>query len=84
MPFEIVNTRQVLLSLRADNVDAIDRLVASGAARSRSELVDRIVGGFIADLRNQKQSQTALGNLIAFLLMVVGIAAILKALGGEK
>jgi len=33
---------------------------------------------------NQQNQQSALGNLIAFLLIVVGIAAIAKALGGKN
>jgi hypothetical protein len=80
-------TKQVLLTLRLDHVEALDRLVSTGAASNRSDLVDKIIGGFIADLRNRQQNQqnqqSALGSFIAFLLMVVGIAAIVKALGGE-
>ena len=77
-------TKQILLTVRSEYVDDLDRLVASGAAANRSELVDKIVGGFIADLRNRQtpqNQQSALGNFIAFLLIVVGIAAIIKALG---
>ena len=77
-------TKQILLTVRSEYVDDLDRLVASWAAANRSELVDKIVGGFIADLRNRQtpqNQQSALGNFIAFLLIVVGIAAIIKALG---
>ena len=87
-PSQSPATKQVLLTMRADYVDALDNLVRSGAGSNRSDLMNKIVGGFIADLRNkqnpaQNQQETALGNFIAFLLMVVGLAAILKALGGK-
>ena len=81
-------SKQVLLTLRNDHVRALDNLVSTGAASNRSELVDKVVAGFLADLRNKGQpnpqtQESALGNLIAFFLIVVGIAAIIKALGGE-
>jgi len=80
--------KQIMLTLSEDNVEALNALVKVGVARDRSELVDKIVGGFIADLRKgqqpqQQNQQSALGNFIAFLLIVVGIAAIVKALGGR-
>ena len=82
-------SKQVMLTMRADHVEALDALVNVGVASNRSELVDKIVGGFIADLKkgqqpNQQNQQSALGNLIAFLLIVVGIAAIAEALGGKN
>jgi len=77
-----------MLTLSTDNIGALDSLVRVGVARDRSELVDKLVGGFVADLRKgqqptQQNQQSALGNFIAFLLIVVGIAAIVKALGGN-
>ena len=80
-------TKQVLLTLRTDHVSQLDNLVVAGAASNRSELVDKVVGGFLADLRNkpnQQNQESALANLIAFILIVVGIAAILKALGAKN
>jgi hypothetical protein len=80
--------KQVLLTLRSDHVEQLDSLVRAGAASNRSELVDKVVGGFLADLRNgqqnQQSQQSALGSLIAFILIVVGMATILKALGGKN
>jgi len=81
------STKQVLLTLRSDHVNQLDNLVGAGAASNRSELVDKVVGGFLADLRNKPNPQnqeSALTNLIAFILIVVGIAAILKALGAKN
>ena len=83
-------SKQVLLTLRSDHVNKLDRLVEAGAASNRSELVDKVVSGFLADLQNKGDQQnpqnqdSALGNLIAFILIVVGIAAILKALGAKN
>ncbi len=81
-------SKQIMLTIRTDHVNALDALVEVGVAANRSELVDKIVGAFIADLSkgqqpNTQNQQSALGNFIAFLLIVVGIAAIVKALGGE-
>jgi len=84
------STKPVLLTLRSDHVSKLDRLVDAGAASNRSELVDKVIGGFLADLQNkpnqktQQNPESALANLIAFILIVVGIAAILKALGAKN
>jgi len=75
--------KKVLVTLRKEHVDALDALVDRGAAPSRSALVDKIVGGFISDLRARRQADTALGNFIGFLLLLIGIAAIAEILGGE-
>lgn len=81
----ITISEKVLLTLREEHVRVLDELVTSGAAPSRSALVDKIVGGFIADLRAQKKpSDTALGNLVGFLLFLLGAAAIIEILGGGK
>lgn len=81
-------TKQVLLTLRADHVRALDGLVGVGAARDRSELVDKVIGGFLADIRprpnpQEQPNQGALGAFIAFILVIIGAATVLKALGGE-
>jgi len=72
-----------LLTLRKEHVDVLDALVRSGAAPSRSALVDKIVGGFLADLRARRQADTALGNLVGFFLLLLGVAAIGEILGSE-
>lgn len=76
-------SEKVLLTLRKEHVDALDALVQRGAAPSRSALVDRIVGGFLADLKAKRQANTALGNLVGFFLLMLGIAAIAEIFGGE-
>lgn len=75
---------KILVTLRKEHVDALDALVNRGAAPSRSALVDKIVGGFLSDLRAKRQANTALGNLIGFLLLLLGLAAIAEILGGEQ
>ena len=73
---------KVLLSIRKEYVDALDALVARGVAPSRSALVDKIIGGFLSDLRARRQAETALGNLVGFVLLLLGVAAIAEILGG--
>lgn len=77
-------SEKILLTLRKEHVDALDALVSSGAAPSRSALVDKIVGGFLADLRARRQADTALGNLVGFFLLLLGVAAISEIFGGEE
>ena len=77
-------SEKILVTLRKEHVDALDALVNRGAAPSRSALVDKIVGGFLSDLRAKRQANTALGNLIGFLLLLLGLAAIAEILGGEQ
>jgi hypothetical protein len=80
---------RVILTLPKERVDALDALVARGAAASRNELVDKILAGFIKDLekggKGEKVSspESALGALITFFLIILGAAAIAEILGGE-
>jgi len=76
-------SEKVLLTLRKEHVEALDALVSKGAASSRSELVGKVVGGFLSDLKAKRQADTALGNLVGFLLLLLGVAAIAQILGGE-
>jgi len=76
-------SKKVLLTLRDENVDAIDALVSNGAASSRSEFVDKIVAGFLSDLKAKRQKDTSLGNLVGFFLLLLGAAAIASILKGE-
>lgn len=77
-------SEKVLITLRRENLGAIDELVRRGAASSRSDMVDKIVGGFVADLRAGRQSDSALGRLVGFLLLLLGIAVIAEILGGDR
>lgn len=80
---------RVILTLPKERVDALDALVAKGAASSRNELIDKILAGFLKDLeksgRGEKVSspESALGALITFFLIILGAAAIAEILGGE-
>lgn len=77
-------SEKVLITLRKENLKVIDDLVHHGAASSRSEMVDKIVGGFVADLKARRQSDSALGNLVGFLLLMLGIAVIAEIFGERK
>jgi metal-responsive CopG/Arc/MetJ family transcriptional regulator len=67
---------RVLLTLRKDYMDALDQLIAQGGASSRSDMVERIIGAFLADLKAKRQQEGALGALVGFFLLLVGAAAV--------
>jgi len=75
---------KVLLTLRGDYVEALDKLIASGAATSRSELIEKIIGAFLADLKEGRKGDSALGTLVGFILLLLGVAVIASILGGER
>ena len=77
-------SEKVLITMRQENLNAIDELVRRGAASNRSEMVDKIISGFVADLRAGRQSDTALGKLVGFLLLLLGIAVIAEIFGGNN
>ena len=76
MPQYEQEREKVLLSIRKDYLTAIDGLVTRGAAASRSELAEKIIGGFLADLREKRKPDSALGALIGFFTLLLGVAAI--------
>jgi len=81
---EEIGKEKVLVSIRRDYLRDIDALVRRGAAPSRSALIEKVVGSFLQDLRQQRtNSNTALGAFVGFLLLLIGAAAIAELLGGE-
>lgn len=82
---EDINKEKVMISIRNDYLREIDALVARGAAPNRSALIEKIMGSFVQDLRQGRtNSNTALGALVGFLLLLIGAAAIAEIFGGEK
>ena len=69
-------TTRVILNIRDDYARQIDELVKLGVAPSRNALIERIIGGFLSDLRAKRQTETALGNLIGFILLMIGVGII--------
>jgi metal-responsive CopG/Arc/MetJ family transcriptional regulator len=67
---------RVLLTLRKDYMDALDQLIAKGGASSRSDMAERVIGAFLADLREQRRQEGALGALVGFFLLMLGAAAV--------
>jgi len=67
---------RVLLTLRKDYMDALDQLIAQGGASSRSDVFERIIGAFLADLKAKRQQEGALGALVGFFLLMLGVAAL--------
>jgi metal-responsive CopG/Arc/MetJ family transcriptional regulator len=81
---EDMNREKVMISIRGDYLREIDALVARGAAPNRSALVEKVIGSFVQDLRqNRTNSNTALGALVGFLVLLIGAAAIAEIFGGE-
>lgn len=76
-------TQRVILSMRSEHVHQLDELVRLGVAPSRNAMMEKVVGGFLSDLKDQRRSEnSALGNLIGFILLMVGfgiIASIFKS-----
>ena len=74
-----------MVSIRSDYLYDIDTLVRRGAAPSRSALIEKVVGSFLQDLRQQRtNSNTALGAFVGFLLLLIGAAAVAELLGGGE
>ncbi len=81
--FTLTNQR-IIVTLREDYVQALDAMVDSSVAPSRNALIQRIVAGFITDVKERRQTQdSALGNLVGFVLLMVGIG-ILASIFGEE
>ena len=65
-------------------MEALDALIAEGVASSRSELFERIVRAYLADLRARRQREGALGALVGFTLLLIGAAALASIFGGGE
>ncbi len=74
---------KVLLSIRQEYVVALDKLSAKGAASSRSELVERLIAAFLADLQQHRTQEGALGNFVGFLVMLLSARTLKQILGGD-
>jgi metal-responsive CopG/Arc/MetJ family transcriptional regulator len=74
---------KVLLSIRQEYIAALDKISAEGAASSRSDLIERMIAAFLADLKQHRTQQGALGNLVGFLVMLLGASTIKQILGGD-
>ena len=76
---------RVMLTLRKDYIGSLDQLIAQGGASSRSDMIERIIGAFLSDLRQKRQQQGALGALVGFFLLMLGAAAVASIFaGGEE
>jgi metal-responsive CopG/Arc/MetJ family transcriptional regulator len=75
---------RVLLTLRKDYMEALDKLIDKGVASSRSELFERIVGAYLSDLKAKRQQEGALGALVGFSLLLIGAAAVAAIFGGDS
>ena len=79
-----MDREKIMISIRKDYLRDINVLVANGAAPNRSALVEKVMGSFLKDMREQRTNQnTALGAFVGFLLLLLGAAAVAELLGGE-
>ncbi len=70
-------TSRVILNMRSDYVQQLDELVNVGVAPSRNALVERIIGGFLSDLKEQRHTEnSALGSLVGFIILLLGIGLV--------
>ena len=77
--------QRIIVTLRDDYVQALDAMVNSGVAPSRNSLIQRIVAGFLTDVKEKRQSQnSALGNLVGFVLLMVGIGILAEIFGESQ
>ena len=75
-------TTRVILNMRSDYVQQLDNLVDAGVAPSRNALIERIIGGFLSDVKERRQSEnSALGSLVGFIILLVGIRLIGEIFG---
>ena len=80
-----MTTQRIIVTLPEEHVNALDGLVQHGAAPSRNALVEKIIAGFLSDVRARRQSEnSALGNLVGFILLMLGLGVIASILGEPK
>ena len=78
-------TQRVLITLPVEYIEQLDGLVEYGVAPSRNAMVEKIIASFLSDLQNKRQtSDSALGNLIGFILLLVGVRIIASLFKGES
>lgn len=79
-------SQRIIITLREDQVNALDQLVDGRIASSRNSLIEKIIAGFLSDLKeNRKTDNSALGNLIGFILLMLGIGIVASIFSsGEK
>ena len=77
-----MTNQRIIVTLRDDYVEALDAMTQSGVAPSRNALIQRIVAGFLSDVKEERATQnSALGALAAFALLMVGLGVIASILG---
>ena len=79
-----MDNQRIIVTLPDDYVKALDIMVEKGVSTSRNALIQRIVAGFLSDVKEERRSQdSALGALAGFALLMVGIGVIATILGEE-
>ena len=80
----MVNQR-LIITLPEENVQALDGLVQHGVAPSRNALIEKIIAGFLSDVKEKRQAKdSALGNLVGFILLLLGLGVIASIFGESE
>lgn len=70
-------TQRIIVTLPSEHVNALDGLVKHGIAPSRNALIEKIVAGFLSDVKERRQTpNSALGNFVGFILLMLGLGVI--------
>ena len=78
------SNQRIILSMPINYVHQLDELVRFGVAPSRNAIVEKIIGGFLSDLKDQRKSDnSAMGSLVGFILFMVGVGIITSIFKGE-
>lgn len=80
-----MTNQRIIITLPEENVQALDGLVRHGIAPSRNALVEKIIAGFLSDVKEKRQAKnSALGNLVGFILLMLGIGVIASIFGESE
>ena len=78
------SNQRIILSMPINYVHQLDELVRLGVSPSRNAIVEKIIGGFLSDLKDQRKSDnSAMGSLVGFILFMVGVGIITSIFKGE-
>jgi metal-responsive CopG/Arc/MetJ family transcriptional regulator len=80
-----MTNQRIIITLPEENVQALDGLVQHGIAPSRNALIEKIIAGFLSDVKERRQAKnSALGNLVGFILLLLGLGVIASIFGESE
>ena len=80
-----MTNQRIIITLPEENVQVLDGLVQHGIAPSRNALIEKIIAGFLSDVKEKRQAKnSALGNLVGFILLLLGLGVIASIFGESE